>query len=58
MKIKVTNLDSGQLIKIIDYDGLLEICNYDKKMTNDFIRFMRKHPDNQRIRERWEIIEE
>lgn len=58
MLIKVTNLDTGQHIKTIDYNELIDICAGDIEMTNDFIRLIRKHPDNQRIRERWEIVEE
>ena len=58
MLIKVTNLETGQHIKTIDYDGLVDICAGDKKMANDFIRFMRDHPDNRKVMERWEIIEE
>lgn len=57
MLIKVTNLETGQLIKIIDYDELVNICGGEKDMANDFIRWMVKHPDNQKVNERWEIIE-
>jgi hypothetical protein len=57
MLIKVTNLETGQYIKTIDYDGLVEICAGDKDMANDFVRWMIKHPDNQKVKERWEIIE-
>lgn len=58
MKIKVTSLDTNQLIKVIDYDGLLEICAGDKEMTNSVIRLIRKHPDREKQNERWELLEE
>jgi len=58
MKIRVTNIDSGQLIKIVDYEWLRECCKGDERMIDDFIRLIRHHPNNRHLRERWEIIEE
>jgi len=58
MKIIVTNAQSGQHIKTLDYDGLLDICKGDVRMANDFIRLMRNHPKNQKTNERWTVVDE
>lgn len=58
MKIRISDLESNMTLKVIDYDGLVEICNGNREVANDFLRFIRNHPDNQRISERWEVIEE
>ena len=58
MKIRISDLESNRTLKVIDYDGLVEICNGNREVANDFLRFIRNHPDNQRISERWEVIEE
>jgi len=57
MLIKVTNLETGQLIRMVDYDKLLEMCGGEEEMAQDFIRFMVKHPDNRKVSERWEVVE-
>ena len=58
MKIKVTNAESGQFLRIVDYNNLLEICGNDIEMADSFIRLIRHHPENQANNEIWEIIDE
>jgi hypothetical protein len=58
MKIRVTNRDSGQLLKTVDYNALLEICGGDARMADDFIRLIRHHPDNAANNERWELTDD
>jgi hypothetical protein len=58
MKIRVTNSETGQLLKILDYNNLLKICDGDTKMADDFIRLIRHHPENEANKEIWELIDE
>lgn len=58
MKIRVTNAESGQFLRIVDYDMLLKICGGDTRMADDFIRLIKHHPENTANHEMWEIIDE
>lgn len=59
MIIRVTNLDTGQLIRDINYDEFVNVyCNGDKQMAADFIRLMRHHPKNKENREKWTVIDD
>lgn len=58
MKIRVTNADTGQLLRIVDYNNLLSICRGDARMADDFIRLIRHHPENEANHEIWELIDE
>jgi len=59
MKIHVIEHESGRILKVIDYEQLLKICANDKRMAEDFLRMIRKHPDNVNLyNETWRIVEE
>lgn len=58
MKIVVTNLYTGQHVKTIDYDGLLEICRGDVIMANQFLRLMRNHPESRKTKEKWTVVDD
>ena len=58
MLIEVYNRDSWQLLKVIDYTKLLEICNNDAEIADDFIRLIKHHPNNDADNELWLLVEE
>ena len=58
MLIEVYNRDSWQLLKVIDYTKLLEICNNDADIADDFIRLIKHHPNNDADNELWLLVEE
>lgn len=58
MVIHVYNKDSMQLLRTIDYTKLLEICEGDTTMADDFIRLIKHHPNNDKDNEIWALDEE
>lgn len=58
MKIRISSLDTHKLIKEINYEELLNICNRNEETTQDFLSYIRKKPNNTTLKERWEIIDE
>lgn len=47
-----------QLLRTIDYTKLLEICEGDTTMADDFIRLIKHHPNNDKDNEIWALDEE
>lgn len=57
MKIEVRNAETNQLLKVIDYNELLKICNGCSDMALDFIRLIRDHPHTNLYNEKWILVE-
>ena len=57
MKVLISSMTTGKVLKELDYDGVLAMCNNNKEVCDDFIQCIRKYPDNTRLKQRWEVID-
>ena len=57
MKVVISSMITHEVLKEVDYDGLLKMCNDNKEVCEDFLKYIRKYPDNTRLKQRWEVID-
>lgn len=57
-KFIVTNTKTGQYLKTVSYENLLQICRGDKEIADDCIRYCRIKPERDLVNETWTVVDD
>lgn len=57
VKLIVTNTDTGQYMRTVTEEELLEICRGDKEIADDRIRYCRIKPVRDIGHETWTVVD-
>ena len=60
MQVIVTDEESKQILNMYNYKGMLNLCNGDKEMLHDYIKFLRKKGGTHinKRHEIWQLLEQ